>query len=59
MREAAPLQARAIGTYAKGCLAGAVALPVDGENWQAMRLSRNHGWGHPAWPQSPPPDRHS
>jgi len=44
---AAPLQARAIGTYAKGCLAGAVALPVDGENWQAMRLSRNRNWGHP------------
>jgi penicillin-insensitive murein endopeptidase len=47
MRNAAPLRARAIGTYAKGCLAGAVALPVDGENWQAMRLSRNRNWGHP------------
>jgi penicillin-insensitive murein DD-endopeptidase len=45
--DAAPMQARAIGTYAKGCLAGAVALPVDGENWQAMRLSRNRNWGHP------------
>jgi penicillin-insensitive murein DD-endopeptidase len=44
---AAPMAARAIGTYAKGCLAGAVALPVDGENWQAMRLSRNRNWGHP------------
>lgn len=46
-REAAPMRARAIGFYSKGCLAGAVALPVDGENWQAMRLSRNRNWGHP------------
>lgn len=47
MRDAAPMRARAIGFYSKGCLAGAVALPVDGENWQAMRLSRNRNWGHP------------
>lgn len=38
---------RAIGFYAKGCLAGAVALPVDGPTWQVMRLSRNRNWGHP------------
>lgn len=43
----APLAARAIGSYARGCLAGAEALPVDGETWQAMRLSRNRNWGHP------------
>ncbi|MTI00051.1 penicillin-insensitive murein endopeptidase [Roseibium sp. RKSG952] len=43
----APLKARAIGSYAKGCLAGGAALPVDGPNWQAMRLSRNRNWGHP------------
>jgi penicillin-insensitive murein endopeptidase len=43
----APLAARAIGFYAKGCLAGAVALPIDGPAWQAMRLSRNRNWGHP------------
>ena len=24
------------------------ALPVDGETWQVMRLSRNRNWGHPA-----------
>jgi penicillin-insensitive murein endopeptidase len=48
LREAAPMQARAIGFYSKGCLSGAVELPVDGENWQAMRLSRNRNWGHPA-----------
>lgn len=43
----ASLAARAIGTYARGCLAGGVALPVDGPAWQAMRLSRNRNWGHP------------
>src|SRR5215510_1073171 len=44
---AAPLQARSIGFYAKGCLAGAVALPINGKTWQVMRLSRNRNWGHP------------
>ncbi|MEX1083869.1 MAG: penicillin-insensitive murein endopeptidase, partial [Xanthobacteraceae bacterium] len=44
---AAPLAARAIGFYAKGCLAGALALPVNGKTWQVMRLSRNRNWGHP------------
>jgi penicillin-insensitive murein endopeptidase len=44
---AAPLSARAIGFYSKGCLAGGMALPVDGETWQVMRLSRNRNWGHP------------
>jgi len=37
-----------IGFYAKGCLAGADMLPIDGEAWQVMRLSRNRNWGHPA-----------
>ena len=43
----APLAARSIGFYSRGCLAGAVALPVDGETWQVMRLSRNRNWAHP------------
>jgi penicillin-insensitive murein endopeptidase len=43
----APLAARAIGFYAKGCLAGGKPLPVDGPAWQAMRLSRTRNWGHP------------
>jgi len=43
----APLAARSIGYYIRGCLAGAVALPVDGKTWQVMRLSRNRNWGHP------------
>ncbi len=44
----AELQARSIGFYSRGCLAGAKALPVDGETWQVMRLSRNRMWGNPA-----------
>jgi penicillin-insensitive murein endopeptidase len=36
-----------IGFYAKGCLAGAQALPVNGRTWQVMRLSRNRNWAHP------------
>jgi penicillin-insensitive murein endopeptidase len=43
----ADLKVRAIGTYAKGCLAGGKALPIDGPAWQVMRLSRNRNWGHP------------
>jgi penicillin-insensitive murein endopeptidase len=46
-KDAAPLAARAIGFYSRGCLAGAKALPIDGPAWQAMRLSRNRNWGHP------------
>lgn len=35
------------GSYAKGCVAGAMQLPESGPTWQAMRLSRNRNWGHP------------
>ena len=38
---------RPVGFYAKGCLAGAVPLPVNGPDWQVMRLSRNRNWGMP------------
>ena len=44
----ASMAARAIGFYSKGCVAGATALPIDGQTWQVMRLSRNRNWGHPA-----------
>src|SRR3954469_9933960 len=43
----ADLQARSIGFYTHGCLAGGVALPINGKTWQVMRLSRNRNWGHP------------
>ncbi|MEM6676834.1 MAG: penicillin-insensitive murein endopeptidase, partial [Pseudomonadota bacterium] len=36
-----------IGSYAKGCLAGGIALAETAPGWQAMRLSRNRNWGHP------------
>ena len=42
-----PMEARSIGFYARGCLAGGVALPINGKTWQVMRLSRNRMWGHP------------
>ena len=44
----ADLAARSIGFYSRGCLAGGEALPVNGEAWQVMRLSRNRNWGNPA-----------
>src|SRR3954452_1030098 len=43
----ADLAARSIGFYMHGCLAGGVALPINGKTWQVMRLSRNRNWGHP------------
>jgi penicillin-insensitive murein endopeptidase len=45
--EPAPLAARSIGGYTKGCMAGGVPLSLNGPNWQVMRLSRNRNWGHP------------
>jgi len=44
---AAPLSPRAIGSFARGCMAGGQALPVDGATWQVMRLSRNRNWAQP------------
>ncbi len=48
--QALPADAKpqSVGFYSKGCMAGAVAIPVDGPDWQVMRLSRNRRWGHPA-----------
>ena len=43
----AAMPTRVIGFYAHGCIAGAEALPLNGETWQVMRLSRNRNWGHP------------
>jgi penicillin-insensitive murein endopeptidase len=40
-------KARAIGYYPRGCIQGAVELPINGPTWQVMRLSRNRNWGHP------------
>src|SRR4029077_16357819 len=43
----AAMPTRVVGFYAKGCVAGAQALPINGETWQVMRLSRNRNWAHP------------
>jgi penicillin-insensitive murein endopeptidase len=36
-----------VGFYARGCIAGAQALQINGPTWQVMRLSRNRNWAHP------------
>ncbi len=47
MKDASEHRPAPFGSYAKGCVAGAVQLPETGPTWQAMRLSRNRNWGHP------------
>jgi len=47
MRSGSEQRAAPLGSYARGCVAGAVQLPETGPTWQAMRLSRNRNWGHP------------
>lgn len=47
VRAASAGEPRTIGSYAKGCIAGAKALATDGPAWQVMRMSRNRNWGHP------------
>lgn len=36
-----------IGTYNAGCLSGGISLPINGQGYQLMRLSRNRSYGHP------------
>src|ERR1700744_1430216 len=43
----AAMPTRVIGFYSHGCIAGAEALPINGDTWQVMRLSRNRNWAHP------------
>jgi penicillin-insensitive murein endopeptidase len=43
----AAMPTRVLGFYAHGCIAGAEGLPINGETWQVMRLSRNRYWAHP------------
>jgi penicillin-insensitive murein endopeptidase len=38
---------QAIGFYSRGCLAGGVALPIDGSGYEAIRLQRRRIFGHP------------
>ncbi|MEM6478664.1 MAG: penicillin-insensitive murein endopeptidase [Pseudomonadota bacterium] len=46
-REGSAQAPQAVGGYARGCQAGAVALAESGPTWQAMRLSRNRYWAQP------------
>lgn len=46
-KKAADLNARAIGSYTRGCLSGGKMLPISGPGWEAMKLQRNRNWGHP------------
>src|SRR6267154_5975111 len=43
----AAMPTRVLGFYAHGCIAGAEALPINGDTWQVMRLSRNRYYAHP------------
>ncbi|HVC53051.1 MAG TPA: penicillin-insensitive murein endopeptidase [Stellaceae bacterium] len=43
-----PGPTESVGSYARGCIAGAMPLPADGPDWQVMRPSRNRDWGNPA-----------
>jgi penicillin-insensitive murein endopeptidase len=38
---------KVIGSYINGCLAGGEQMPITGDTWQVMRLSRNRYWGYP------------
>jgi penicillin-insensitive murein endopeptidase len=42
-----PGPARSIGTVSAGCLQGSESLPVSGEGYELMRLSRRRTYGHP------------
>ena len=42
-----PGPARVIGGAGDGCIAGAVALPFDGEGYQAIHVSRRRYFSHP------------
>src|SRR5713226_1736203 len=44
----AAMPTHVLGFYAHGCIAGAEGLPINGDTWQVMRLSRNRNWAHPA-----------
>src|SRR3982074_350011 len=43
----AAMPTRVVGFYAHGCIAGAEALPINGETWQVMRLCGNANWANP------------
>ena len=40
-------EANSIGSYSRGCLAGAEYLPNHSYHYEALKPSRNRFWGHP------------
>ena len=46
--EPAPGSARAVGSYAAGCVQGAASLPPGGPGFQVVRRYRRRFFGHPA-----------
>lgn len=38
---------KVFGSYTRGCVAGAIQLPLDGPHWQVANPARNRAWGHP------------
>lgn len=47
VREPLPTAPQVLGSYAAGCIAGAVPLPLVGVGYQVMRSSRHRYFGHP------------
>jgi penicillin-insensitive murein endopeptidase len=47
VRTGSPGGPEVIGSYTRGCLAGAAQLPLDGTHWQVVHPARNRAWGHP------------
>lgn len=47
VREPLPSAPQVLGSYAAGCIAGAVPLPLVGSGYQVMRSSRHRYFGHP------------
>jgi penicillin-insensitive murein DD-endopeptidase len=45
--EPAPGTPHAIGSYAAGCVQGAIPLPAEGRGYQVMRPQRHRFFGHP------------
>src|ERR1700743_989134 len=37
---------KVIGSYINGCLAGGEQMPITGDTWQVMRVSRNRYLGY-------------
>jgi penicillin-insensitive murein DD-endopeptidase len=47
VQEPAPGIPHAIGSYAAGCVEGAIPLPAEGRGYQVMRPQRRRFFGHP------------